>query len=59
MEHLNGESNTLIGRIWLGICYIGTIVSISQIQPFLTALGSIISMIAGIMAIRYYHKKSK
>lgn len=35
------------------------LISISNIQPLFTLLASLVAIISGIFAIRYYYKKTK
>jgi len=55
MEH----HDTLIGKALITISAIGAYLSITSIQPYFTLAASIVSIIAGCFAIRYYIKKSK
>ena len=55
MEH----HDTILGKTLITISAIGAYVSIANVQPYLTAFASIVSIVAGCFAIRYYIKKSK
>jgi hypothetical protein len=37
----------------------GAIVSITNIQPIVTLIASLVAIVSGIFAIRYYYKASK
>ena len=55
MEH----HETILGKALVATSAIGAYVSITTVQPYLTAIASIVSIAAGCFAIRYYIKKSK
>lgn len=55
MEH----HDTLIGKALVTISLVFAYASVTMVQPYLTAIASIVSIIAGCFAIRYYIKKSK
>ena len=45
--------------IGTGISVLSAIVSISTIQPVVTLFAGLISIISGVMAIRYYYNATK
>ena len=53
------QHDTILGKILITISAIGTYFSITSIQPYFTLAASIVSIVAGCFAIRYYIKKSK
>ena len=55
----NPIPEVLQGKICLVVSGLGAVVSITSIQPYLTASASIVSILAGLMACVYYYKKSK
>lgn len=55
MEH----HDTFIGKSLVTISLLFAYVSIAGLQPYLTAIASLVSIVAGLFAIRYYIKKSK
>lgn len=55
MQH----QDTLIGKLSVSISLTFAYISVTNVQPYLTAMASIVSIIAGCFAINYYVKKSK
>jgi hypothetical protein len=51
--------DTLIGKFLICLTAMSLYVTMSNVQPYLTAIASVVSIIAGCFAIRYYIKKSK
>ena len=55
MEH----HDTVIGKVLVIVSLVSAYISVANMQPYLTAAASLVSIIAGCFAIRYYIKKSK
>ena len=51
--------DTIIGKVLVVVSLVSAYISVANMQPYLTAGASIVSIIAGCFAIRYYTKKSK
>jgi len=53
------NNNTVLGKLLVTISTFGAYISITSIQPYFTLAASIVSIVAGLFAIRYYNKKTK
>lgn len=54
MTHHSNQADTLTI-----ISTFGAVVSISNIQPIVTLLASLVAIVSGLFAIRYYWKATK
>ena len=58
MEHSSYDYHT-VGKFYTFISILSAFISVSEVLEWMKIIGSVIAIISGIMAIRYYHFATK
>lgn len=59
MEHPSYDNNHAVGRICTIISIFSATISMTEVLEWMKVIGSVIAIVSGIMAIRYYHFATK